>query len=178
MSVTKYPAQDDLHALYRDHHDWLFRWLRRRLGGVADAADLAHDTFVRIIGSRDLLLGIREPRAYLTTTAQRLLLDRSRRRMIEQAYLDELERLAGIIPSYPSPDDILMALQALEQIDRALDGAPPRAREAFLRHYLDEQTHASIAAAFGVSKRMVQKYLVQALLHCRNQCVSLADHGL
>ncbi|MBN3727955.1 sigma-70 family RNA polymerase sigma factor, partial [Burkholderia sp. Ac-20379] len=145
MPATNPPVQDDLHVLYRDHHDWLFRWLRRRLGGVADAADLAHDTFVRILGSRDVLLGLREPRAYLTTTAQRLLVDRSRRQAIERAYLDGLEHLAETQPGYPSPVDILMAVEALEQIDAALDGAPPKVREAFLRHYLEEETHAAIA---------------------------------
>lgn len=178
MSATKHPVQEDLHALYRDHHDWLLGWLRRRLGGMADAADMAHDTFVRIIASRDLLVGLREPRAFLTTTAQRLLIDRSRRQLIERAYLDALAQLADVMPSYPSPESILMAVQALAQIDRALEGAPPRVREAFLRHYLDEQTHAAIAVAMDVSKRMVQKYLVQALLHCRAQCATLAEHGL
>ena len=38
-----------LHALYRDHHGWLYGWLRRRLGNAADAADLAQDAFLRLL---------------------------------------------------------------------------------------------------------------------------------
>ncbi len=153
-----------LHALYASHHGWLFGWLRRRLGCAHNAADVAQDTFMRILASRDALLGLREPRAYLTTTASRLLIDRARREALERAYLAELALAALDLPSAPSPEQTLATLQ---QIAEALERVPARPREAFLMHYLDGQTHAAIAAHFGVSTRMVQKYLVQALLQCR-----------
>lgn len=175
MSTGEF-AQQQVESLYTDHHGWLLGWLRRRLGDSFAAADVAHDTFLRIIASRDALLGVREPRAYLTTTAKRLLVDRSRRQSIEQAYLQEIARTAQSLSGSPSPDEILMAVQALEQIDTALQGLPPRPREAFLRHYLEEHSQAAIATGFGVSKRMVQKYLVQALLHCRSHCPAMAQH--
>ncbi|SAI13402.1 heme uptake regulator [Bordetella ansorpii] len=170
-----YPQQ--VETLYADHHGWLQRWLRHKLGDAHHAADLAQDTFVRIMASRDALLGIREPRAYLTSTAKWLLVDRARRHAIEQAYLAELALVAETLPCHPSPDEILMAVQALEQIGAALDTVAPRMREAFLRHYLDGQTHADIAAGLGVSKRMVQKYLVQVLLQCRALCPALGEHA-
>lgn len=158
--------QREIKALYSDHHGWLHAWLRHRLGCRHHAADVAQDTFVRILQSRDLLLGIREPRAYLTTTAKRLLVDRARRQAIEQAYLAELALVAQDLPGHPSPEETLMALQALAQIGAALAGAPAKAREAFLMHYLDQQPHAAIAEQLGVSTRMVRKYLVQVLLQC------------
>ena len=91
-------------ALYADHHGWLRGWLRRRVGNAFDAADVAHDTFVRILASRDALLGMAEPRAYLTTTARRLLVDRARRQAMAQAYLDELALVAQSLPGYPAPE--------------------------------------------------------------------------
>ena len=39
----------DAAALYSDHHGWLQRWLKFRLNNAYDAADLAHDTFVRVL---------------------------------------------------------------------------------------------------------------------------------
>lgn len=162
-------------GIYANHHSWLKDWLRQRLGCAHRAADVAHDTFLRIMTSRDLLLGMQEPRAYLTTTAKRLIIDQARRRLIEQTYLTEMALVAETF-GYPSPDEILMAVQALEQISAALDGAPIRVREAFLRHYLEEQPHAVIAAGMQVSKRMVQKYLVQALLRCRAHCPAMIEH--
>ncbi|SOE36754.1 RNA polymerase sigma-70 factor, ECF subfamily [Delftia acidovorans] len=176
VSSTESALQQRMAALYADHHGWLRGWLRRRVGNAFDAADVAHDTFVRILASRDALLGMAEPRAYLTTTARRLLVDRARRQAMAQAYLDELALVAQSLPGYPAPEEILMAVQALEQIDAALQGLAERPREAFLRHYLDEQPQAEIAQGLGVSTRMVQKYLVQALLHCRAHCPAVAEH--
>ncbi len=171
------PVLPSVETLYADHHGWLKNWLRRRLGCAHRAADVAHDTFLRLLTCRDALQTMQEPRAYLTTTANRLLIDQSRRRMLEQAYVAEMQLLAERMPAQPSPHEILMAVQALEQIGAALDGVPHRVREAFLRHYLDEQTHSTIAAALGVSTRMVQKYLVQALLQCRVRCPAMVEHG-
>jgi RNA polymerase sigma factor (sigma-70 family) len=159
--------QREIHTLYSDHHGWLLAWLRKKLGCAQNAADVAQDTFLRIITSRDALLEMREPRAYLTTTAQRLLLDRARRQRIEHAYLAELSQLAQTMPVTCSPEQVLTALQALEQISAALDNVAPKAREAFLMHYLEEVPQAEIARRLDVSERMVRKYLVQALLHCR-----------
>lgn len=156
----------ELDSLYSHHHHWLFAWLRKKLACPHDAADVAHDTFLRIIGSRDALLGMREPRAYLTTTAQRLLIDRTRRERIERAYLAGLAQAAESMDGFPSPEQTLAAVQALAQISAALDGLPPKPREAFLLHFLDGQGQGEIAARLGVSTRMVHKYLVQVLAHC------------
>ena len=76
-----------LHILYRDHHNWLQGWLRRRLGNGCDAADLAQDTFVRLLRAGNAA-SIREPRDYLATVARGLMVDFLRRRSLEQAYLD------------------------------------------------------------------------------------------
>lgn len=55
--------------IYQQHHGWL----QRRLGHAGDAADFAHDTYLRVIESRTALADIREPRAFLTTVAQRVM---------------------------------------------------------------------------------------------------------
>ncbi|WP_291379290.1 MULTISPECIES: sigma-70 family RNA polymerase sigma factor [Achromobacter] len=170
MLAAESGVQQQLHTLYRDHHSWLFGWLRKRMGCAHNAADVAQDTFERLLASRNVLLGqrlqINEPRAYLTTTAKRLLIDRARREQLERAYLAELELMAEDLPQYPSPEQLLIAVQALDQICQVLEGVSAKARAAFLLHYLDGQTHAAVAAHLGVSTKMVQKYLVQVLLHC------------
>lgn len=168
MSLIPALMHQELHSIYSDHHAWLYGWLRKKLGCGHQAADLAQDTFVRIISSQTSLSGVNEPRAFLTTTAKRLIIDQSRRQVIEQTYLAELSLLADSLPGFPAPEQILMAVQSLEQICRALESISVRAREAFLWHYLEEQTHAVIAGRLGVSSRMVQKYLAQALVACHH----------
>ena len=64
----------DAAALYSDHHGWLQRWLKFRLNNAYDAADLAHDTFVRVLARpRGIEGGEGGQRAYLTTIARGLL---------------------------------------------------------------------------------------------------------
>ncbi|KYC28956.1 RNA polymerase, sigma 19 factor; KpLE2 phage-like element [Sterolibacterium denitrificans] len=161
-------AANPVAELYRNHHGWLCAWLRRRLDCPERAADLAQDTFLRIITSRDALFAMRAPRAYLTTTANRLLIDQTRRAAIERAYLAELAGAANslAVAGHPSPEDLLIATQTLVQIGDALQQVPRKAGEAFLLHYLDGLGHAEVAARLKVSTRMVRKYLVQCLVRC------------
>ena len=166
MPAADTPSPHPLEQLYSEHHGWLFGWLRRKLRCSHSAADLAQDTFVRILASRDALLGMREPRAFLGTTARRLLIDRVRRQQIEQAYLSELALAAEALEGHQSPEQIHITLQALEQIAFLLEGLPSKAREAFVCYYLDELSQPQIAERLQISTRMVRKYLAQALVHC------------
>lgn len=159
------PLTAAIDTLYRDHHHWLFAWLRKKLNCQHQAADVTHDTFARIL-SLSHFPCMQEPRAYLVTTAKRLLIDQSRRQRIEQAYLAELARAAETMDGFPSAESIASAIQILDRISQALAGLGEKPRQAFLLHYLDGLTHAAIAAELDVSDRMVRKYLVQALVHC------------
>ncbi|ADJ65980.1 RNA polymerase sigma factor [Herbaspirillum seropedicae] len=168
------PAMEELHVdpletLYRDHHGWLRAWLRRKLGCTEQAADLAHDTFLRLLATRDVLSALKEPRAYLVTAARHLLIDRSRRQQIRQAYLDQLERQFGACPELmhaPSAETILQAVQAIEALGRALQAARAEAAEAFILHYVQGRRQEELASHFNVSLRTVQGWLAQALIQC------------
>ncbi|WP_439645861.1 sigma factor [Methylobacillus glycogenes] len=120
MSSTPPSITQRMTALYSDHHGWLFAWLRKKLGCPHEAADLAQDTFMRILNSRDALLQMQEPRAYLTTTAKHLLLNQARRRAIEEAYLAGVMALGEQYA--PSAEQVRAAVEALEQISLVLQG--------------------------------------------------------
>lgn len=65
------PEGVDVGQLCRHHHPWLVGWLRRKLADGPDAADVSHDTFLRLL-SLNNLDSLREPRAYLLVIASRL----------------------------------------------------------------------------------------------------------
>jgi len=169
MSARNLPLNQAVQALYTEHHGWLFGWLRKKLGCPQNAADLSHDTFMRILTSRDALGGMREPRAFLTTTARHLIIDRARRRQLEDAYLRELALTIEMMEQYQqSPEQILVTLEALEQIAFVLDGLALNARQAFLLYFLDGLRQSEIASRLGISERMVRKHLMNALMHCNH----------
>jgi len=137
--------------------------LRHRLGNTSDAADLAQDTFVRILG-RDQHASFREPRAYLATIANGLVVSHWRRRDLERAWLDTLAAYPQAV--LPSAEDRAIILETLEQIARMLDGLPARCREVFLLSQLDGLTYPQISAQLGVTVNVVQKDMTRAVGHC------------
>lgn len=153
----------EIAALYTDHHGWLLGWLRRRLNHTGDAADLAQDTFVRLL-TAPAEAPLREPRAYLATVARRLLLNHLRRQSLEQAYLQALAALPA--PQAPSPEQQLAILQALQEIDAMLDGLPPKVRAVFILSQVEGLTYAAIAEELGMGLRSVKRYMAQAMAEC------------
>ena len=153
-----------VHRLYVDHQGWLNGWLRRQLGCSQKAADLAQDTFVRVLTKDHGLEAIREPRAYLHTIARGLLINHWRRRQIEQAYLEAIALQPEAVA--PSPEDQALVVETLMQVDAMLALLPGKVRRAFLLSQLHGMTYATIAVELGVSERMIKKYMAQAMLHC------------
>jgi RNA polymerase sigma-19 factor, ECF subfamily len=154
---------DPVHALYSTHHGWLQGWLRHRLGDAFVAADLAHDTFLRVL-ARKQRPDLAEPKAYLATIARALLIDHWRRQDVERAFLQALAGQAE--PLAPSPEERSLLIEALCRIDALLDQLRPKVREAFLLSQLDGLTYGAIGERLGVSERMVKKYMAEAMLHC------------
>lgn len=156
-------TQQAVQVLYREHHDWLRHWLRKRLPCTENAADLAQDTFVRVLSSRQAF-DLREPRAYLSSIARSLMIDGFRRRALEQSYLDALA--AQPEPLDISPEERALIIETLLEIDRLLDGLGPRCREIFLLAQLDGLSHVEIGRRLGVSTNTVRKYVVRGLTQC------------
>lgn len=105
---------------------------------ASDAADVAHDTFVRMLGGRHAAQ-ILEPRDYLATIARGLVIDRYRRHAIEQAYR-----------------------QTLVAVDKALSGLGER----FVLAQIEGLTYQQIADQLQVSLTTVKKHMIRALTEC------------
>ncbi len=164
MSANKLALpQQYIEGLYLDHGGWLKSWLRRKLGDAGTAADLAHDTFVRVL-AKEALPEMREPRALLTTIAHGLVLNLRRRQRIEQAYLEALALLPE--PQAPSPETQAILLETLFEIDRLLDALPRPVRQAFLLSQIDGRRQSEIATELGISIPTVKRYIARALVHC------------
>ncbi|MHC6225923.1 sigma-70 family RNA polymerase sigma factor [Pseudomonas sp. X10] len=166
MTDSAAAPDTSLSTLYRDHRSWLENWLRRRLGDAWDAADLAQDTFVRVLAAQQTqpLAGLREPRAYLLTVGKRLLVNHYKRRSLERAYLDALASLPEALA--PSPEQRWLLLEALQALDELLDGLPQAVRQAFLWAQLEGVDYATIGGRLQVSERTVKRYMAKAYEHC------------
>jgi len=156
--------------IYEQHHSWLHGWLRGKLHNACDAADVAHDTFVRILGGRHAAQ-ILEPRDYLATIARGLVIDRYRRHAIEQAYKQSLAERPDATAI--SEEDKAIIIETLVAVDKALASLGERSRRIFMLSQIDGLTYQQIADQLQVSQTTVKKHMVRALTECSMIMASL-----
>jgi RNA polymerase sigma factor (sigma-70 family) len=155
------PIIEELLAAYGE----LRRYLTRRLGNPDDAADATHDTVVRLMETSPG--AIAQPRAYARRAAFNAATDAYRRRVAHEFLpLDAVQE-----PSTTShdPESMLRASRFVAALEAALAELPPKCRQVFVWQRLDGLTQAEIAARLGLSKNMVEKYMIRAMRHLRER---------
>lgn len=165
---------DLLTQIFTKDYRWLADRLRYRLGCQFNAEDVASESFLQL-STMPALDHVREPRAMLTTIANRVMYDLSRRRALEKAYLEALALSPERV--HPSPEEQHLVFESLIAIDKALDGLPAKARTAFLYSQLDGLTYAEIAAKLGVSSSMVRQYMAKAIAQCYRVAAEDCNEG-
>ncbi|RMQ47431.1 ECF subfamily RNA polymerase sigma-24 factor [Pseudomonas cichorii] len=160
-------SEDRIGLLYAEHNSWLTGWLYRRLGCNSQAADLAQDTFLRILSSQRRTGEspvLDRPRAYLATVGQRLVCDYFRRQSLERAYLDMLATIPEAFSL--SPEEQWQMRETLLQLDALLDRLKPVVRSVFLLAQIDGLTYVQIARQLGIGERTVKRHMATAFEAC------------
>jgi RNA polymerase sigma factor (sigma-70 family) len=147
------PAFDALIARW---HEPVWRYLRRLADSDDMAADLAQDTWIKVMRG---IVNLREParlRAWLFGIARRVAMDRLRRKYARPSESDAaLEDMAA-----PEPDSALESdLAALES---GLESLPMRERETLALFYLRELSIEEIATLLAVPPGTIKSRLHRA----------------
>lgn len=164
MSNAELVQQRHIHNLYITHHGWLHGWLYRRVGCREIAADLAQDTFLRLLSKPRSLNNTGSARGYLRTVAGRLCIDMWRRKSVEQAWLEVLASRPE--PIDISPEERAMVVETFCELDDMLHSLPEKVAAAFILSRIDGFTYQQIAAHLEVSERTVKTYMARAMLEC------------
>lgn len=153
-----------LHGFLVYYDELVGTWVRK-LGNRHDAEDVAQDAVVRMLETDGA--AVLQPRAYLHQTARNLATDAWRRRAAhENVCLDNVEELVA------TDDDPHLAMRATEMvsaIEAALAELPLKCRQVFVWQRIDGLTQAEIASRMGLSKNMVEKYMIRAMRHLRER---------
>lgn len=154
-----------LHRLHREPLNFLAHQVNDR----DTAADLAQESFVRVLAAQASGQVIVDLRAMLFRTARNLVVDQYRRdahRRHEHLHgLDETELPS--IPAHQQPDAILGYQQLARVLVRAIESLPPRCREAFVLSRFDGLSHQAVAERMGISKNMVAQHVARGILACQ-----------
>jgi RNA polymerase sigma-70 factor (ECF subfamily) len=107
---------------------------------------------------------VREPARYLARIARNLFIDRNRRRKREAALFDWSADAGLAGRNGLDPERITASEQALMRALAAIEGLPPRCREAFELHRFEGLSYIGIAHRMGISVSMVEKHIAEAML--------------
>jgi RNA polymerase sigma-70 factor (ECF subfamily) len=150
----------------------LVRYLARRLRSAADARDLAHEAYVRLLRVRRKDL-IRNPQAYLYRIAVNILYEFELQKKADALGLARCAECQVAETDFGQPERDVEVLQARKRIEAVLGGLSPRCRAVFILYRRDGLSYKEIAARIGVSTNMVKKYLARGLRHCREHLAEL-----
>jgi RNA polymerase sigma-70 factor (ECF subfamily) len=156
-------------SLARQHHGEFVRFLRRRMSaGPVGPEDVAQEAYIRMLqyeGSRD----IRSPYFMLLRVAMNVMQDLHRADRVRKSR--DHRSLSGVdlVGDVPDPERSAVHAEELECVLEEIEALTPRCREVFLTHRLSQSPYRDIAADFGISVKMVEKYIRTALARCADR---------
>lgn len=157
---------DSFDTLVRRYHAKLLKFLSVRLHDHNDVADVAQDTYVRLLRVRGKR-SAEDLRRMLFRTAENLLNNHWRwkrvRKIDSQLTIDELE----IADDEPGPDRQLEAQERLQRLRAVILAMPPKRRIVFTLSRIEGLTNLEIAQRCGISVKAVEKHIASALCECR-----------
>lgn len=156
------PGDDrsDLETMYREESPRLARYFKARFRGSEDPDDLVQELFAKLAAGRPFG-ELRNPQSYLKRILRNFLIDRNRKIRNAPGFVS----MEGIEPSVP-PDQA-HAIEVKEMRERyrsAVDALPPRTREVFLMHRVEDLSVKVIAEQLGISTRTVEWHIGDAIL--------------
>lgn len=157
-------------AFFVEHRRALSSYLRRRMGSEADVQEVVQESYARILSYG---YGCSRPpvvwKALLYRIATNLVHSRGR--------MDRAHNRAGHAPldglelacEAPSQERVVSAQQELRIVRQAILGLPPKCQRVFLLSRVQRKTYPEIAAICGISVKMVEKHMSQALSVLRRE---------
>ena len=130
----------------------LFSTAYRMLGSAAEVEDVVQDSWLRYSAAPPA--EIRSPKAYLTTIARRLALDRLKSaRLAREQYIGPWLLEPVLTEGQPVPERSLVLAESLTLAFMVLlDTLSPEEREVFLLREMLESSYPEIASVLGVSE--------------------------
>ena len=162
----------------------LLNFLARAVDDRHAAADLAQESYVRVLALQQSGQQVTEPRALLYRVARNLVIDQHRRGAVRSHDSDgaddeadgSLAMLAA--PDVFEPETAAISSQGVEAMLAAIAELPLRCREAFILHKFDGLSQAAVARQMDISVTMVERHIKLAMQACR-RCQQQHDgqHG-
>ncbi len=157
--------QEQLSAYFVTYRSDLLSYIRTRVASPQLADDLLQQTFLRLL-QRANWATVKNPKAYLKTTAKNVLADYYRLKSVSfNAAGVEYDEQRDADETW-GPGRLLQSHQQLEQLTEALATLSSTVRRSFVLCRLYGYTHAEAGEMLGISPRTVEKHVAKGLAIC------------
>jgi RNA polymerase sigma-70 factor (ECF subfamily) len=148
--------------LYRQYAPAIFRFCRRAMPTREDAEDATMDIFIKVRQKLSQYDSSRPFGAWLYTVAANHCWDLLRRRKGRQDL--ETGEIENMPLEHPDPGQLeqLIEKSTSQEVRRALDKLPARARMALVLRYYADMSYDEVAATLGVRRAFVGVVLLRA----------------
>ena len=168
-SIETEPSCDiDIDVFVREHQAELLNFFRGRVVQSHEAADLAQESWSRLMRYRHLRSA---------ASLRHLLFAIARNALKNYGRWNALHRIeqptdfgSFDVPSdFPGPERQWQDRQFLRALETAVMRLPDKCRNVFLLSRVEGLSNAQIAQRCGISVKMVEKHLAKAIVQCRAQ---------
>ncbi len=161
--------------VFLENEKALRRYLSRLVDTRHDVDDSVQETFLRGFAS-ELKRDILDPKAYLFRIAKNIALEKLRKKgNFPTESTGDSDGIELIVDEQQPPiDQHLDGRLKLAVLLEAIEGLPPRCKEAFILRHVEGLQYAQIADRMQISIKAVEHHLSAGLTKCREY---LCDQG-
>jgi RNA polymerase sigma-70 factor, ECF subfamily len=156
----------DIASLVGQHSALLYRIAYSVVRNATEAEDIVQETFLRVVGRRDALAGIRDMRVWLIRIAWNLSLDRKRRAVPEQ--MDDVFA-AGLAAQVEGAEERLDRAVRMRRVLEAMERLPAAERAVLQLAAIEELETVEIARILKRSEASVRGLLFRARARLRER---------
>jgi len=159
---AKADSQPDNPGLVAQMRPALVRFFKRKTGSAVEAEDLAQDVLVRVLAHTNWKTPS-EAKGYIFRTAINRWHDRHRRSGANGNSVAWNEEAIGELGTQNPPERVVMVMEELGQIARALEEMNVRTRTVLMLIRLEQMKAATVAGMLGISLSAVNKHLAKGI---------------
>lgn len=160
--VAFFNDQDAFGQLFRYYYTGLFRFAVSIVKAKEPAEEIVGDLFVAIWNKRSAVTAISNLRVYLYIAVKNRCLNYNSRKA-DRHPIDTVQMDVACGELVPSPEDLLIASELLQQVNRAIRDLPPKCRIVYKLVKEDGLTYKEVAEVLDISPRTVENHIATAV---------------
>lgn len=160
--IACFADQHAFKAIFSHFYIPLFQFAVSIVKHHEPAEEIVEDVFIRIWDNRERIQAISNLRSYLYVAVRHRCLNHVARRGASDSYeLDQLDVVCAEL--VPSPEDLMVASELLQRVNRAIQELPPKCRIVYKLVKEDGLTYREAGEILNVSPRTIENHIAIAV---------------